>query len=220
MQEIIYHKEGKPSNNHKSKQRKIELAAKRYVLINGELYRRSFKDQPLLKCVDDVEGNYILTGLKKGLDDKKGTWLQVLHSTLWSLRTTVKEVTGKSPYTLVIGSECLMPVKVGSPSLRVQLFEPKANEHSRRDNLNLVETGSIRTITRRSNKGSPQWGDLVQRKAAVVPKGNIHGKPSATWEGLYQVYEEQQPGTYRLMELDGTVLLNIWKTDQLKKYFA
>ena len=63
-------------------------------------------------------------------------------------------------------------------------------------------------------------GDLVLRKAAAVQKGNIHGKLSATWEGPYQIWEEQQPGTYRLMDLQGDQLPNIWNTNQLKKYYA
>ena len=87
----------------------------------------------------------ILSSLKKRLDDKKGWWLQELHSTLWSLKTTIKEATGRSPYTLVYGSECLMPVKVGSTSLRVHLFNAEENDQAREIDLDLVE--SIREET-------------------------------------------------------------------------
>lgn len=43
------------------------MAASRYTLINGELYRKSHTDQPLLKCVDKDEGNYVLREIHEGI---------------------------------------------------------------------------------------------------------------------------------------------------------
>ena len=34
----------------------------------------------------------------------------------------------------------------------------------------------------------------------------------------YEIYDELQPGTYRLRRLDGTELKNHWNADVLKKY--
>ena len=43
----------------KNKARLLRLKAARYILYDGQLYRRGFST-PLLKCVDLEEGNYIL----------------------------------------------------------------------------------------------------------------------------------------------------------------
>nr|XP_016499424.1 PREDICTED: uncharacterized protein LOC107818028 [Nicotiana tabacum] len=55
---------------------------------------------------------------KKRLDDAKGKWREVLPEVLWAYRTTSKISTGATPFSLVYGSEALIPVEVGKPSIR------------------------------------------------------------------------------------------------------
>lgn len=180
----------------------------------------------------EAANKQILNSLKKRLDEKKGRWLQELPSTLWSLRTTQKESTGRSPFNLVYGTEALMPVEVGSTSLRVHLYEQKRNDQALAECLDLLEEvreeASVRLATyqnrvskyyNRKVRNRPiNEGDLVLRKSAAVQKDRLHGKLSATWEGPYQVFEQMSPSTFKLMDLDGTPLPSIWNLDQLKKY--
>lgn len=115
------------------------------------------------------------------MDDKKGKWLQELPGTLWSLRTTQKESTGRTPFSLVYGVEALMPVEVGSTSPRVHLYKQGSNDQVA-DILDLLEEvreeASIRLASyqnrvsryynRRVKTRSIMEGDLVLRKSAAV----------------------------------------------------
>ena len=50
----------------KSKARLLRLKAVRYILYDGQLYKRGFST-PLLKCVDLKEGNYIVWEIHEGI---------------------------------------------------------------------------------------------------------------------------------------------------------
>ena len=50
----------------KKQARLLRLKATRYILYDGQLYRRGFST-PLLKCVDLTEGNYMLQEIHEGV---------------------------------------------------------------------------------------------------------------------------------------------------------
>ena len=129
------------------------------------------------------------------------------------------------------GAEAVLPVEIGSESLRVHHFSAE-NERLMRESLDFLDEviDSARDrmaaykqriskfYNRRVHARPLKIGDLVLRNAAAVQKGRIHGKLSAAWEGPYEICDELQPGTYRLRQLDGTELKNHWNADVLKKY--
>jgi hypothetical protein len=45
-------------------------------------------------------------------------------------------------------------------------------------------------------------------------------KFSSPWEGPFIIVDIATPGAYVLAEVDGSMLLNIWNTDQLHKYYV
>ncbi|KAL2938706.1 Transposon Tf2-11 polyprotein [Bienertia sinuspersici] len=151
---------------------------------------------------------------------------------MWSLRTNQRESTWQTPFRLVYGTQALIPVEIGSTSLRLQMYQGAENERVMAKWLELVEevrekaalrmqayVGKVaRHYNRRVKIRVLQVWDLVLRKSTAVQKARIHGKLSATWEGPYQIYEVQS-GTYKLMDLEGVMLPNNWKVYQLKKYF-
>ncbi|XP_021771207.1 uncharacterized protein LOC110735341 [Chenopodium quinoa] len=77
----------------------------------------------------EAANKQILNALKKRVEDQKSKWIEELPGTLWSLRTIEKEATGHSPFELVYGSEAVLPVEIGSESLRVNQFSAEENEH-------------------------------------------------------------------------------------------
>ncbi|XP_052197259.1 uncharacterized protein LOC127804437 [Diospyros lotus] len=87
----------------------------------------------------ELANRTLLRGLKARVDKAKGSWVEELSSILWSYRTTVKLSTRETPFSLCYGSEALIPVEIGVPTLRVELFNPESNEQSLRDNLNLLD---------------------------------------------------------------------------------
>ncbi|KAK3017875.1 hypothetical protein RJ639_004171 [Escallonia herrerae] len=60
----------------------------------------------------------ILQRLKRKLDDAKGAWVDELPKVLWAYRTTPHSMTGETPFLLCFGTEALLPVEVGLPTVR------------------------------------------------------------------------------------------------------
>jgi len=57
---------------------------------------------------------------------------------MWSGRIP-KKGTGETPYRLTYGSEAVIPVEIGMPSLRVQQYNPETNQLEQRLCLDLLE---------------------------------------------------------------------------------
>ncbi|KAK3001278.1 hypothetical protein RJ639_020818 [Escallonia herrerae] len=81
----------------------------------------------------------ILQGLKKKLDEAKGAWVDELPKVLWAYRTTPHSVTGEMPFLLYYGTETMLPVEIGVPTIRALNFNEVNNEVGLRANLDLVE---------------------------------------------------------------------------------
>ena len=80
----------------------------------------------------------ILNGIKKKIEGVKGTWDEEQPGNLWASRTKIKEATGHTPFSLVYGSEAILPVEIGIPSTRVTYHSHSENEQQKRTNLDLL----------------------------------------------------------------------------------
>ncbi|CAL2239488.1 unnamed protein product [Prunus armeniaca] len=67
--------------------------------------------------------------LKKIVSGTKKDWHEHLPEALWAYRTTVRTSIGCTPYSLVYGSEAILPLEIPLPSLRVatHLVNPDEN---------------------------------------------------------------------------------------------
>jgi hypothetical protein len=81
----------------------------------------------------------VLEGLRKRLEGAAGNWVDVLPSVLWSYRTTHRTATGETPFQLTYGTEAVIPVEIGEPSLRVEYYDEISNEDRLRNNLDLLD---------------------------------------------------------------------------------
>ncbi|XP_075074411.1 uncharacterized protein LOC142162012 [Nicotiana tabacum] len=82
---------------------------------------------------------FIINNLKKRLEESKENWLEVLPGVLWAYRTTTKTSTGETPFSLVYGTEALIPVEIGEPSTRFIQATQESNDEEMRVNLDLLE---------------------------------------------------------------------------------
>ena len=57
--------------------------------------------------------------MKKWLEDAKGRWPEELLGVLWASRTTPHNLTGETSFSLVYGTEAVIPAEVAVPTLRV-----------------------------------------------------------------------------------------------------
>ncbi|GAA0150111.1 hypothetical protein LIER_09122 [Lithospermum erythrorhizon] len=72
-------------------------------------------------------------------ESKKGAWIDELPVVMWSLRTTPSHATGETPFSLVYGSEAVLPAEVSLPTFRQLGFHEKENDQRMREQLNFVD---------------------------------------------------------------------------------
>jgi hypothetical protein len=175
----------------------------------------------------------ILNGIKKKIEGAKGSWDEELPGVLWASRTTVKETTGHTPFSLVYGSEAVLPIEIDIPSTRVTFYNNDDNTAARRVNLDLLpETRGnalLRSIaqkqrmTRQFNRHVKtrvlKKGDFVLQKVEATGKIVEKGKLGANWDGPFKIIRTVVPGTYELEDMKGKKLQRSWNGDHLKKFF-
>ena len=88
--------------------------------------------------------------LRKRLDSAKGRWPEELVEVLWAYRCTPQSSTNESPFSLVYGAEAMIPVEIGEPSLRRELYDPTHNHQNMATHLDLIpklrEKSQIRNL--------------------------------------------------------------------------
>jgi transposase InsO family protein len=78
--------------------------------------------------------------LKKKLGDKKGDWADNLPEVLRAYRTTKRTpITEETPYALAFGTEAIIPVELGSGSLRVEAYKAEPNNEGLKLHLDLLQ---------------------------------------------------------------------------------
>ena len=175
----------------------------------------------------------IKTNLKTKLDRLKGSWVEELPNVLWAYRTTSRNATGETPYSLSFGAEAVVPVEIGASNYRTQHFLPDNNETSLRAELDLLEERrdqaavwavayqqrSARYYNSKVRHRVLRLGDLVLKKVLQNTKEQGSGSLGPTWEGPYRIIKVVRPGTYRLEDMAGGVLLHPWNVEHLKYYY-
>nr|XP_018631117.1 uncharacterized protein LOC108947508 [Nicotiana tomentosiformis] len=73
--------------------------------------------------------------MKKKLENAKGLWPELLPEVLWAYRTIPMMSTGETPYLLVYGTDAVIPVEVGEPSLIYSHKSGPRNDESRMHDL-------------------------------------------------------------------------------------
>nr|XP_016500823.1 PREDICTED: uncharacterized protein LOC107819248 [Nicotiana tabacum] len=73
------------------------------------------------------------------LEEAKGLWPELLPDVLWAYRITPKSITGETPYSLVYGTDAVIPVEVREPSLRYSNVSGADNDESRLQELDKAE---------------------------------------------------------------------------------
>ncbi|XP_021746647.1 uncharacterized protein LOC110712491 [Chenopodium quinoa] len=89
-----------------------------------------------------------MEAIKKRKKAAKGKWADELPSVLWANRTTPREVTGHTPFSLVYGCEAVLPVEADFPTSRFGLMTEERNQEEMEDNLDAVEELRETTLIR------------------------------------------------------------------------
>uniref|UniRef100_A0A2N9HQJ4 Uncharacterized protein n=1 Tax=Fagus sylvatica TaxID=28930 RepID=A0A2N9HQJ4_FAGSY len=181
----------------------------------------------------EASNKTVLDGIKKRLEDAKGRWVEELPNVLWTFRTTPRRSTGETPFSLAYGSEAVIPLEIGLPTLRTSEWEPTRNNLAQSQALDLLEERREQAMIRLASyqqqlkKGynknvrprSFQQGDLVLRKVLGNTKNPTDGKLGPNWEGPYRVRSVTGVGAYHLENLNSIPLPRPWNVSNLRKYF-
>ena len=169
-----------------------------------------------------------------------GKWTQHLSSVLWADRVTTRRSTGYSPFQLVYGQECILPVEFDAktwttldwsrkgPISTAELLALRARQLERREE-DLVKVAESIKQSRLQNKDYFDRhmrkrnrpivaGDLVLLYNSQLDK-QWSKKLDNRWLGPYRVKEVREDrGTYRLEELDGAELSQFVPGEWLKLF--
>ena len=169
----------------------------------------------------------LLRGLKRRLEKAKGAWAEEVPRIVWAYHTTPQYSTMEMPFSLVYGSDAMIPVEIHESSPRFQNFMVEESNEERRVNLDLLEEARIKAeaVKRRaerqySSKVKPrqfQIGDLVMRKAQEY---ELENKLSPKWTGPFRITEAKGNDSYNLETLEGGPIPRSWNAANLKFYFS
>ncbi|KAK9071736.1 hypothetical protein SSX86_008165 [Deinandra increscens subsp. villosa] len=173
----------------------------------------------------------LVEGIKMRLEKYGGSWVDELPHVLWAHRTMPKTSNGETPFSLVYGTEAVIPAEIGVPSHRLQV-QVTDNDEELRTNLDLLEERREITAIRESRykkemakyynaKVKTQQykeGEYVLR-SNEVSRALPLGKMSPKWEGPYIIKKAIGNGSYILQQLDGTELVRAWNGIHLRKCY-
>ncbi|XP_071714017.1 uncharacterized protein [Rutidosis leptorrhynchoides] len=147
--------------------------------------------------------------------------------------TTFKKSTGKTPFSLVYGSEAVIPAEILVPAHRVANFEEEVNNDALGENLNFIEERRLMATIREANNKqqiakyynkrvcalSFDVGEWVLRNNDASRAEKL-GKLGPNWEGPYQVVAINAAGSYKLADVEGRTFPNAWHAALLKRYYV
>ncbi|KAK3036150.1 hypothetical protein RJ639_029887 [Escallonia herrerae] len=189
---------------------------------------------PQMNGQTEVTNRTLLQGIKKKLDGASGLWVDELPKILWAYNTTSRTFMGETPFSLSFGTEALILIEIGLPSLHLTTYDPVQNEEALRANLDLLderhEQAAMRLTPYRQRVSKfydkrvrPRIfrvGDLVLCHIEASAPRDAVGKLAPNWEGPYKVVKLGGPGAYHLEDLDGKAIPRTWNATNLRRYYA
>ncbi|KAG9442522.1 hypothetical protein H6P81_018376 [Aristolochia fimbriata] len=194
----------------------------RYIVMdNGTLFRNKVMDRfcekfriqqrtssaynPTSNGLAEAFNKMLCKILKKTIGANKKSWDEKLGEALWAYRMSFRTPTQSTPYSLVYGTEAVLPLEVQLPSLRIAIREGLTTEECAQQQLAELESPDEQRLeaqqrlecyqsrmTQAFNKKvrlrSFQKGDLVHAvRRPMLFMSKIGGKFAPKWEGLYVV---------------------------------
>ncbi|XP_071718038.1 uncharacterized protein [Rutidosis leptorrhynchoides] len=192
-----------------------------------------FVAYPQANGLCEVTNRDVVSGIKKRLCEKLTGLVDELPNILWAHHTTFKKSIGETPFSLVYGSEAVIPAEILVPTHRVANFEEEVNDDALGENLNFIEERRLMAAIREANNKqqiSKYYNKRVRALSFDVDEWVLRnndasrveklGKLGPNWEGPYQVVTINAASSYKLADVEGRTLPNAWHAALLKRYYA
>ncbi|XP_071695118.1 uncharacterized protein [Rutidosis leptorrhynchoides] len=177
--------------------------------------------------------NPFKTGIKARLGLSHTKWVDEVPYVLWAHRTTPKWSTGETPFSLVYGTDAVIPAEICVPTHRVLAFNVESNSSVLRDNLNLLEERRImaaicqadakqrmkKYYNKRVRHVQFKEGDLVLRDNEASRQAK-QGKLRPQWEGPYTIIRAHPNGSYTIAAPFDEEMRRTWNAISLRKFYA
>ena len=164
----------------------------------------------------------IVNELKKRLDDAKEKWVEELPHVFWTYRTTPRQSTGETPFSMTYGAEAVIPLETSFPMLRTSAFTLDGNDELLKISLDLIKERRENTMVQLAyyqHKLKQGYdtnvklrplapGDLVLRKVLGTTKNPALGKLRPNWKRPYCITSVVGIGAYHLEDLDEKTVLH------------
>ncbi|GMG99136.1 hypothetical protein Nepgr_000976 [Nepenthes gracilis] len=131
----------------------------------------------------EVTNRTLFHRLKTKLEDAGGSWADEFPSVLRFYRTTPKEPTRKTPFSLCYGTEAVISVSIGLPSLRVESFDSLTNSQKLKEHLDLLEEArdvARETWSYKASRPQASWPAAIS--SPLIGKGLSSSPPSCEME--------------------------------------
>jgi hypothetical protein len=176
--------------------------------------------------------------LKKTVTKNQRDWHDCLFEALWAYHVTVCTPTQTTTYSLVYGSEAVLPLEVQLSSLRVAVHEKITNDEQIQlrfqeldaleegrlqavQNLELYRQNMVRAYDKLVKQRVFRKGELVLvLRRPIIVTHKTKGKFELKWEGPFIVEQVYDGGAYQLMDHQGLRPMPPVNGRYLKKYFA
>ena len=96
-------------------------------------------EHPQMNRQVESANRVLLRGLKRRLEKVKGTWEEEVLRIVWAYHTTLQSTTKETPFSLVYGSDTMIPVEIQENSPRFQNFVAEESNEERKVNLDLLD---------------------------------------------------------------------------------
>ena len=165
------------------------------------------------------------------MEKAKGTWAEGVPRIVWAYHTTPQSITKETPFSLVYGSDAMIPIEIQESSPRFKNFVAEESNEERKVNLDPLDEVreqariKAKALKRRveykyKSKLRPrqfQVADLVMRKTHPY---QLENKLSPKWTGPFRVTEALANGAYKLETFEGGTIPRTWNEANLKFYFS
>ncbi|GKD12549.1 hypothetical protein Tco_1196956, partial [Tanacetum coccineum] len=135
----------------------------------------------------------------------------------------------ETPFSLVYGSEAVIPIEISVETKRVQDFDPKENKKRRREDLDILEEKREMTSIKeayykqklegyynKNVKPSTFKPGTYMLRLNSASKAEYQGKMGPTWEGPYVIRKAYEDEAYKLETLSGEAVDRTWNKTNLR----